>query len=139
MRAGVVAMAIALVGSATAEAARPVEGQWYNDSQARGGFIETKGRTIEALWLFCRSPQFDGDANRPEYRASRYEVPWAIRVKRDGKFAYRGKAYRFGAEGQSLGQWKVRLSGRFVTPRRARIERKLEGCDTATITVRAEA
>ena len=130
------AIAITLATGAVAEAARPVEGQWYNDSQARGGFIETKGRNIEALWLFCRSERFDTQPERFEYRASRYEVPWRIRVKRDGTFAYRGRAYRFGAEGQPLGIWKVRLKGRFVTPRRARIERKLEGCGRATITVR---
>jgi hypothetical protein len=59
-------------------------------------------------------------------------------VRRDGTFAYRGKAYRFGAEGQPLGVWKVRVKGRFVTPRRARITRTLQGCDTATITVRAD-
>jgi hypothetical protein len=140
MRAGATAiLLVALAVPAAAQAARPVEGQWYNGSQARGGFIETEGRSIERLWLFCRSERFDGDPNRPEYRASRYEVPWAVRVKRDGTFAYRGKAYRFGAEGQPLGVWKVRLKGRFVTPRRARIERRLEGCDKATITVRADA
>jgi hypothetical protein len=131
-----VAIAIALVAAPAAHAARPVEGQWYNGSQARGGFMETKGRTIQALWLFCRSERFDTQPERYEYRASRYEVPWRIRVKRDGAFAYRGRAYRYGAEGQPLGEWKVRLTGRFVTPRRARIERRLQGCDSATITVR---
>jgi hypothetical protein len=132
-----IAIAIAFVAAPAAHAARPVEGEWHNGSQARGAYMETKRRTIGTLWLFCRSERFDGDGVRAPYRASRYEIPWAIDVKRDGSFAYRGKAYRFGAESQPLGVWKVRLKGRFVTPRRARIERRLEGCGTATITVRA--
>jgi hypothetical protein len=139
MRAGALAILTALAAPAAAQAALPVEGQWYNGSQARGGFLETKKRTIQRLWLFCRSERFDEDPNRFEYRASRYEVPWAVKVKRDGSFAYRGRTFRYGAEGQPLGEWKVRLKGRFVTKRRARIERRLQGCDKATITVRAEA
>jgi hypothetical protein len=132
-------MAIALLAPAAAHAARPVSGNWYNGSQARGGYLEIHGRSIERLWLFCRSERFDDDPTRFEYRASRYEVPWAVKVKRDGSFAYHGRTFRYGAEGQPLGEWKVRLKGRFVTKRRARITRKLQGCDSATITVRAEA
>ena len=141
MRAGAAALvsAIALLAPAAADATLPAAGTWWNGSQARGGYLETTPHTVRTLWLFCRSERFDDNAAYNDFRASRYEVPFALHVRRDGTFSWHGHGYRRGAESQTLpGQWKIRVRGRFVTPRKVRIKRTLEGCGTATTTVELE-
>jgi hypothetical protein len=140
MRRATIAACVALVTlPATASAALPVHAHWYNDSQARGGYMETTHHTVRALWLFCSSPKDASDPVRDPYRAQRYEVPDWLHVGRDGRFSYSGSADRYGAEGQSLGRSHVSLSGRFVTPSRVKIKRKLKGCGTAaTVTITPE-
>jgi hypothetical protein len=135
MRRATFATCVALVTLATApaNAAQPVEGKWFNGSRAHGGYMVTKGRSVQELWLFCRQ---DVPQDAPEMRAARYVVPVALHVDRDGHFAWHGKGYRFGPEGQPLGRWKMRVSGRFVSSRKVRIERTLTGCGKpATTTI----
>ena len=137
--AAAVGFSIALLAPASAGAALPSEGIWWNGSQARGGYLETTPHTVKTLWLFCRSPQYDDNGDYNDFRASRYEVPVAIHVRRDGTFHWKGKGYRRGAESQQLpGLWQIHVRGRFVTPHKVRIKRELEGCAGTTITVRFE-
>jgi hypothetical protein len=139
MRRATIAACVALVTlPATASAALPVKGSWYNESNSRGAYMETTRHTVKTLWLFCRQHQFDSDPIKHPYRHTRYEVPVPLHVKRDGTFSYRGSADRYGAEGQSLERWRIRLKGRFVSPRRVKIKRTLGGCDTGTVTVTPE-
>jgi len=110
----------------------PKPGRFNNKDQARGLDMDAKRRSITRLWLFCRSPQYDRSF-RPELRASRYEIPHPIRIKRGGRFSWKGNGKRYGAEGQPLGRWKMRFSGRFTSRTRVQIKRTLGGCDTRTV------
>jgi hypothetical protein len=129
----VVAVATVLVAPLAADAARPKPGRFLNCSQASGLDLETTRRTITQLWFFCEN---ELDPQRPEYREARYEVTALVRIRRSGRFSFRGKAKRYGPEGQPLGRWRVRLRGRFTSPRRVRIRRTLSGCDTRTVSAR---
>ena len=119
--------------AAGAHAALPKQGRFVNRDQAKGVDLETTRRTIRKLWLFCRNPRYDHDIERPELRAARFEVPHPIHVRRGGTFSYRGTGKRYGPEGQPLGRWRMRLTGRFTSRTRVRIKRTLRGCDTRTV------
>ena len=127
-------VALAVPGAATA--VRPSPGVYDKRDQTKGLYMETTRRTIRTLWLFCRNPKYDGHPLRPELRSARYEVREPLHISRSGRFSFRGTAARFGPEGQPLGRWRVRLTGRFTSKRRVRIKRTLRGCDTRTVTAR---
>jgi hypothetical protein len=131
------AAALVLALPAAAPAARPVKGQFWNHSQAHGFYMVTTHRTITTLWLFCSQPKYTNDPNREQLRAARFQLRDPLHVGRDGRFSFHGSADRYGPEGQPLGRWGVRLTGRFTTPRKVTIQRKLEGCGSATSTATA--
>ena len=134
--AALAAALVALLAPAGASAARPKAGEFHKRDQVKGLYMETTKRTIRTLWLFCVNEKYEGHDWRPELRSARYEVREPLRIRRDGRFSFRGTAARFGPEGQPLGRWRVRLTGRFTSPRRVRIKRTLAGCDTRTVTAR---
>jgi hypothetical protein len=121
------ALALALAVPAVAGAAHPIKGRYYNGSAFHGAYLVTTHHTIRTLWLFCRQPKWDHTFT-PERRHSRYEIRDLVPVSRNGSFHYRGTADRYGAEGGSLGRWRIRLSGRFVTSRRVVITRHAADC-----------
>ena len=121
-------LAVAIPG-AVADAARPVKGTYFDGSPSHGAYLETTRNSIRTMSLYCRAPRFDDDGARYEYRASRYDIYATIRVRRDGRFSYRGKVDRYGPEGQPIGRFKVRVSGRFVSRDRVVIKRRAAGCE----------
>ena len=133
--AAIAAAAIALTAAPAVDAALPKKGRFVNRDQAKGLYMETTRRNINTLWLFCRNPKYDRGF-RPELRASRFEIPHPLHIRRDGTFRFKGKAKRYGAEGQPLGRWRMKLSGRFTSRTRVRIKRTLNGCDTRTVSAR---
>jgi hypothetical protein len=140
-RTGILAVVAALIAlalvPAAVTAATPKKGEFVNRSQAKGLYMETTRRTIRTLWLFCRRADYDRDYAHTEFRSARFEIPHPIRIKRGGRFSYRGPGRRFGPEGQPLGNhWKMRLKGRFTSPTRVRITRSLQGCATYTVSAR---
>ena len=68
----------------------------------------------------------------------RYDVRDYVRIHSDGSFSYRGRANRYGAEGQWLDHRKVSLKGRFTSSTHVRIKRTLSGCDSATVAADAQ-
>jgi hypothetical protein len=126
-------LSIAVAVPATAPAAVPVPGRFVNRDQAKGLFLNTTRHTVKTLWLFCRRPDYDRDPSHTEFRAARFEVPDLLHVGRGGRFSFHGKGNRYGPEGQPLGKWKIRLTGRFVTRKRVRIKRTLQGCGTRVV------
>jgi hypothetical protein len=119
------AVALALAAPAAAHAAHPASGTFSNTSQTDGFHLVSSGHTIKTLSLYCAKSAYHEAENS-------YEVPRAIHVRDDGTFSYRGRAERYGKQGQWLGYFKVRVSGRFVSPTRVKIKRVLSGCDTQT-------
>jgi hypothetical protein len=126
------AAALVLALPAAAPAARPVKGEFWNRSQAKGLYMVTTHRTITTLWLFCERPEFNNSPNREQLRAARFQLRDPLHVGRDGRFSFHGTADRYGPEGQPLGRWDVRLKGRFTSSRKVTIQRKLEGCGSGT-------
>ena len=129
----VAAVTVALLAPTGASAARPKAGEFHKRGAAKGLYMETTKHTVRTLWLFCVNERYAGHPWRPELRSARYEVRQPLRSRRDGRLSFRGTAARFGPEGQPLGRWRVRLTGRFTSPTRVRIKRTLPGCDTRTV------
>ena len=127
-----IALSAAVLGlaapAAVADAARPVKGTYFDGDPAHGAYLETTSKGIRQLSLYCRQPEYDDRQDMYEFRASRYDIYAFIRVGRGGRFSYRGKVNRFGPEGQPLGRFTVRLSGRFVSRDRVVIKRRAAGC-----------
>jgi hypothetical protein len=117
--------ALALVLPAAADASRPSPGSFYDGNPEHGLYLENTRKKITTLWLFC---------TRPEYteRQNRYVPRGRIKIRRSGRFEFRGVANRYGPEGQWLGHFDVRLKGRFVGDGRVKVKRRLSGCDTRT-------
>ena len=134
------ALALSLALPATvADAARPAKGgSYFNGDSANGARLETTRYSIQELELFCTEPGAESDPLRYEYRANRFALRRPLEVGSDGRFSFRGRATRYGAEGQWLGRWKVRLSGRFTSRSRVTIKRTLPGCGSATVVARLE-
>ena len=84
-------------------------------------------------------PRYDF-STEPEYRQTRWEIDQLIRVRRDGRFSYRGRADRWGPEGGWYGDhWKVRVSGRFVTRDRVVFTRRAPDCGNSnTVSARRD-
>ena len=126
------AVAAAVIGLAApvgALAAHPVKaGRSFNGSVSHGAYLITSRHTINTLQFFCRHAAYDRVPEKFEFRESRYELHDIVHVSRKGTFSFRGKADRYGAEGQPLGRWKVRLSGRFVTSKRVEMTRRAADC-----------
>jgi hypothetical protein len=62
-----------------------------------------------------------------------------VHIRRNGTFSYRGRGDKYETAGALRGtHWKIRLSGRFTSSSRVKIKRTLEGCGTATVTLRRE-
>ncbi len=126
-----VASAFAIALSADAEAVRPSPGSFYNGSPSEGLYLETTRRRITTLSLYCTKQEY-------VVRENRYDLRDTIRIRRGGRFSYRGVANRYGPEGTWLGHFDVRVKGRFTSPTRVRMKRTLEGCGTATVSANAE-
>jgi hypothetical protein len=137
-RITVVLATLALAAPASVDAARPIKGTYLNDSESRGVYLVTTRHTIKTLQFYCRNAKHDSVDETWEYRQARYEVLNVVPVRRDGSFSYRGKAERYGPEGQPLGRWKIRLSGRFTSSRRVVIERRAADCGGTTVRASAE-
>jgi hypothetical protein len=126
-----VASVFAIALPAAADGARPDAPSFYNGDPSRGLYLETTRKTITSLSLYCTLPDY-------EVRQNRYDLRDTIRIRRGGRFSFKGVANRYGPEGTWLGRFDVRVKGRFTSPTRVKMERRLEGCGTATITANAE-
>ena len=134
----VAASSLAVLPTSIASAGRPSAERYLNDSSANGVLVKTTPRTIKSLHFYCSNPEDAPDPDRFEYRELRYDIRDYVRVHRDGSFSYRGRANRYGAEGQWMDHRKVSLKGRFTSPTHVRIKRTLSGCDTATVAADAQ-
>jgi hypothetical protein len=114
------ALVLCLALPAVGSAALPVKGSFLNDSNRNGTYLTTTRHTIRSLQFFCKQ--------------TRYDVIDLVHVRKNGTFSYRGRTDRYGPGGELMGTtYKVRLSGRFTSPKRVRIKRTLAGCGTATV------
>jgi len=133
--ASVTLLAALLFAVPAVDGATPKSGRFENRSQSKGLYLETTRHRVRTLWLFCRNHRYDGSI-RPELSESRYETPRPLKIRRGGRFSYKGSAYRYGREGQPLGKWRMTVTGRFTSRTRVKITRKLNGCDKRTVTAR---
>ena len=129
---------LAVLPPSIAAAARPSAERYLNDSSANGVLVQTTRHKIKTLRFYCANPQYNSDPDHYEYRELRFDVRDYVSVGRDGSFSYRGRANRYGAEGQWLGHAKVSLRGRFTSPTHVRIKRTLSGCGSATVAADAQ-
>jgi hypothetical protein len=104
---------------AAAGASRPVRGTFFNGSSSNGMFFSTNRYSIPDLQFYCK-----GD---------RYDIQELVYIHRNGRFSYSGRAQKYGHSAEPFGAFKVRLSGRFTSPTRVTIKRRLSACNTATV------
>lgn len=116
--AAALALVAALAAPPASDAARPVNGTFYNGSGSAGLYAVTTPHTISTLQVFCGG--------------NRYDVADQLGIARNGKFRYRGIAYGYGDGGRPTGTFKVRLSGRFTSPTHVTLKRSIQGCTTGT-------
>jgi hypothetical protein len=137
-RIAVAAAVLGLAAPAGALAAHPIKGSYFNGSVSHGAYLITTRHTIKTLQLFCRHTAYDNSGPKYEFREARYEIRDLVHVSDRGTFSFRGTADRFGPEGQPLGRWKVRLSGRFVTSKRVEMTRRAADCGGTRATATLE-
>ena len=108
----------------SAGAALPVKGVFLNSSHSNGVRVETTRHSVSTISFYCKD--------------TRYDLVNRVNVRRDGSFSFHGKLTRYGPEGQPLGKFKSRFSGRFTSAKKVHIKRSLPKCGTTTVAAKGK-